>query len=131
MLTLIPNVSADAFAIIDERLTQQVFTILAPGPIRALEVANKAGQWISAPPMKGAFVVNVGDQLQALTNDLYVSTRHRVMNYTGQERYSVPFFFSPNYETVIRPIPELITGEHVAQYPVISAGKVSLLSGFQ
>lgn len=102
-----------------------VFTILASGPVRALEVANKAGEWISAPPKPGAFIVNVGDQLQAFTNDLYISTRHRVMNYTGQERYAVPFFFSTNFETVIKPIPELITGNQLARYPEVTAGQVS------
>jgi isopenicillin N synthase-like dioxygenase len=62
---------------------------------------RRDGYWISAPPKKGCFIVNVGDQLQAWSNDLYVSTLHRVLNYSGQERYSVPFFFSANYETVI------------------------------
>ncbi|UQC76717.1 2OG-Fe(II)oxygenase [Colletotrichum lupini] len=102
-----------------------VFTILAPGPVRALEVANKAGEWISAPPKPGTFIVNVGDQLQAFTNDLYISTRHRVMNYTGQERYAIPFFFSTNFETVIKPIPELLTGDQVARNRQVSAGQVS------
>ncbi|KAK7416719.1 hypothetical protein QQX98_005045 [Neonectria punicea] len=109
---------------LDAHTDSEFFTILAPGPIRALEVANKAGQWISAPPKPGTFIVNVGDQLQALTNDYYISTRHRVMNYTGQERYAVPFFLLPNYETVIKPIPQLITGGHVAKYSPISAGKM-------
>jgi len=61
---------------------------------------RRDGYWISAPPKKGCFIVNVGDQLQAWSNDLYVSTLHRVLNYSGQERYSVPFFFSANYESV-------------------------------
>ena len=78
-----------------------VFTILAAGEIRALEVMRRDGYWISAPPKKDCFIINVGDQLQAWSNDLYVSTLHRVLNYSGQERYSVPFFFSANYETVI------------------------------
>jgi isopenicillin N synthase-like dioxygenase len=103
-----------------------VLTILAPGTVSALEVANRSGQWIIAPPKPGTFVVNVGDQLQALTNGVYVSTRHRVMNYSGKERYSVPFFFMPNYETIIKPIPELIIGKPEATYPVVSAGKVSV-----
>lgn len=41
-----------------------VLTFLAPGNVRALEVLNREGQWISAPPIEGTFVVNVGDQLQ-------------------------------------------------------------------
>lgn len=105
----------------------KVFTILAPGPVRALEVANKHNQWISAPPRRGAFIFNVGDQLQVYTNDLYISTRHRVMNYSGEERYAVPFFFLPNYETMIEPIPQLLTGHHTAKYPSIPAGQVSEL----
>ncbi|KAL6413299.1 putative gibberellin 3-beta [Ilyonectria robusta] len=108
---------------LDPHTDSEFFTILAPGPVRALEVLNKSGKWVSAPPKQGTFIVNVGDQLQAVTNDLYISTRHRVMNYTGEERYAVPFFFSPNYETVIKPIPELITGAYVSNYPPVSAGK--------
>src|SRR6187402_2467703 len=80
---------------------QIVFTVLAPGDVRALEVLSRSGYWISAPPIDGCFIVNVGDQLQAWSNDLYVSTLHRVLNYSGVERYSVPFFFSANFETVI------------------------------
>jgi isopenicillin N synthase-like dioxygenase len=41
-----------------------VLTFLAPGKVRALEVLNRDGQWISAPPIEGMYVVNVGDQLQ-------------------------------------------------------------------
>lgn len=41
-----------------------VFTVLAPGEVRALEVLNKNGQWVSAPPKPGCFIVNIGDQLQ-------------------------------------------------------------------
>jgi isopenicillin N synthase-like dioxygenase len=111
-------------AIYDILIHIKVFTILATGEIPALEVANKAGEWISAPPKPGTFVVNVGDMLQAFSNDRYVSTRHRVMNYSGQERYSIPFFFSTNYETVIKPIPALITGNYVAEFLPTPAGKI-------
>lgn len=65
--TLIQNVSCTIHPTLVwklYRLAVQVFTILAPGEVRALEVLNKNGYWISAPPKKGCFVVNVGDQLQ-------------------------------------------------------------------
>jgi isopenicillin N synthase-like dioxygenase len=68
--------------------------------------------------------VNVGDQLQVYTNDLYVSTRHRVQNFSGQERYSIPYFFSVNYETVIKPIPELVADGKATKHSVVTAGKV-------
>lgn len=126
------HISHPPISIAQQSLTQrpEVFTVLAPGSVRALEVANRQGQWISAPPRPGTFIVNVGDQLQAMTNNFYVSTRHRVMNYTGQERYSIPFFFSANWETVIQPLPELVAqgddGKQGSGFPHISAGKVCM-----
>ncbi|RFU25908.1 hypothetical protein B7463_g10436, partial [Scytalidium lignicola] len=87
---------------IDGHTDAELVTFLAPGDVRALEVLNRNGYWVSAPPKKGCYIVNVGDQLQSFTNGLYVSTMHRVLNYSGQERYSIPFFFSCNFETVIK-----------------------------
>ncbi len=46
--------------------------------------------------MPGAFVCNIGDCLMRWTNDVYVSTPHRVVNRGGRERYSVAFFLDPN-----------------------------------
>merc|ERR1719203_2384378 len=64
-------------------------------------------EWIDVPPPphdETAFVVNLGDMLERWTNGLFASTRHRVLNSTGQVRYSVPFFYKPNYEAVVRPL---------------------------
>ena len=63
------------------------------------------GSWIDAPPMKDAFVVNVGDMLRRMSNGRLRSTPHRVINATGRERYSVPFFFDPHVSTEIAPLP--------------------------
>ncbi|RDW69867.1 hypothetical protein BP6252_08887 [Coleophoma cylindrospora] len=105
-------------------VTHPVFTILAPGDVPALEVLNRDGYWISAPPINGCFIVNVGDQLQRMTNNLYISTKHRVMNYSGKERYSVPFFFSVNWETVIEPIQELLQEGDSAEAANVTAGQM-------
>jgi isopenicillin N synthase-like dioxygenase len=46
------------------------------------------------------------------TNGLYKSTVHRVVSKPGcGERYSVPFFFSINYDAEVTPLPERIVGK--------------------
>ena len=74
----------------------QLFTILWQDDAGGLQVLNRQGQWIHAPPIRGTFVVNFADYMQRITNDRYVSTVHRAQNYSGKERVSMPFFFGFN-----------------------------------
>ncbi|KAF3003360.1 hypothetical protein E8E14_004001 [Neopestalotiopsis sp. 37M] len=67
----------------------------------ALEVLNGNGVWVPAEPDQSAFVVNVGDFLKFFTGGLWQSTVHRVRNVTGEERYSIPFFYSPDEDGVV------------------------------
>jgi isopenicillin N synthase-like dioxygenase len=71
----------------------QLFTLLWQDMIGGLQVLNKDGQWIKAVPVKGTIVVNIGDFMMRLCNDIYKSTVHRVYNRAKVERVSMPFFF--------------------------------------
>lgn len=81
-------------------------TLLLQDEVGGLQVLdNKSGEWIHADPVPGTFVVNLGDALAHWTNDLYKSTLHRVVNASGRERYSVPYFYEgdADYEVVCIP----------------------------
>lgn len=100
----------------------ECFTILAQDGVPALQVLNTKGEWIAANPIPGCFVVNIGDQMARWTNDLFASTVHRAVNRSGRERYSIPFFFGPNYDTVVEALPSCVTTERPAKYPAIASG---------
>ena len=100
-------------------------TILATDQSRALQVSDGQGGWLWADHRPGAFVVNIGDQMARWTNDLFASTMHRAINLTGRRRYSIPFFFGPNPEAVIAPLPGCATADRPARYAPIGAGEYS------
>lgn len=98
----------------------EAFTILCQGSQPALQILNAEGQWIQAPPIPGTFVVNIGDMLSRWSNDVFISTVHRV--HASCERYSIPFFFGPSYDTVLHPLPTCIGETGKAAYEPIVAG---------
>ncbi|HMN84714.1 MAG TPA: 2-oxoglutarate and iron-dependent oxygenase domain-containing protein [Bauldia sp.] len=95
-------------------------TLLLPDAVGGLEVRRRDGGWIPAPTIPGAFVCNIGDCLMRWTNDVYVSTPHRVVNRGGRERFSVAFFLDPNPDAVIACLPTCVTEARPARYPPIS-----------
>jgi isopenicillin N synthase-like dioxygenase len=91
--------------------------LLADSP--GLQVLKRDGTWVFAPTLPNTYICNIGDMLQYWTRDLYVATRHRVIA-TG-ERISLPFFFQPDYETLIEPIDRL-GGSSARAFPPIQYG---------
>ncbi len=81
-----------------------LLTILKQDGCGGLEVKTHNG-WQEVPPLENVFVCNIGDMLELLTKGLYRSTLHRVRNKSGRDRLSFPFFFDPNFEASITPIP--------------------------
>ena len=79
----------------------ECFTILLCSSASGLELLSPDNQWIAAPVAEGSFIINVADFMMRWTNGKFKSTIHRVVNRTKQERYSVPFFFSINYDQIV------------------------------
>ena len=96
-------------------------TLLATDGVGGLEVRTRAGQWLAAPSIPGAFVVNIGDCLMRWTNDVYVSTPHRVVSRGTGERYSIAFFLDANPLAKVEAIPSCVpAGESPKYAPILS-----------
>lgn len=91
-------------------------TLLMTDGEPGLQVKPRGGDWVDVPHVAGAYVVNIGDCLMRWTNDVYVSTPHRVLPPKRQRR-SVAFFVEANPDAVVAALPG--TGE--AKYPPIRA----------
>jgi len=75
-----------------------------------LQAKNTSGKWVTVEPLPGALTCNIGDMLARWTNGLYRSTPHRVLRpQSGASRISIPFFFEPNYQAEIAPLPQCCT----------------------
>ncbi|APA15228.1 hypothetical protein SS1G_08844 [Sclerotinia sclerotiorum 1980 UF-70] len=100
----------------------QLFTLLWQDMIGGLQVLNKEGQWIMAVPIEGTIVVNIGDFMMRLCNDMYKSTVHRVYNRASVERISMPFFFGLNFNCVEGVISTCTDENNPPKYEPISCG---------
>ncbi|MCU1763174.1 isopenicillin N synthase family oxygenase [Pseudomonas sp. 14P_8.1_Bac3] len=98
-------------------------TVLSQDAVGGLQVRNRAGEWVTAPPVEGTFIVNIGDLVQTLTNDRYTSTMHRVVNTSGLERYSIPFFIDLDFDAVVAPVPTCVTEAVPAKYEAYTCGQ--------
>lgn len=111
----VPNVRAGAHEDIN------LITLLVGASAAGLEVKTRSGEWLPITTEGDAIVVNIGDMLQRLTNHVYPSTTHRVVNPTGPDarraRYSVPYFLHPNPDFLIDVLPSCITADNPSRYP--------------
>jgi isopenicillin N synthase-like dioxygenase len=84
-----------------------VLTLLWVEPGKGGLQVEREGEWVDAPSVPGAFVVNIGEMLEYATRGYLIATNHRVVSPRfPDDRISIPFFFNPSLDTTL-PIIEL------------------------
>ncbi|KAL0435625.1 UNVERIFIED_CONTAM: 1-aminocyclopropane-1-carboxylate oxidase1 [Sesamum radiatum] len=75
--------------------------------------------WVDVPPVRGALIANIGDLMQIISNDKFISVEHRVLAQPVGPRISVACFFTPSLRAGAKPfapIKELLSDENPAVY---------------
>eukprot|EP00246_Nothoceros_aenigmaticus_P001390 TRINITY_DN11906_c0_g1_i1.p1 TRINITY_DN11906_c0_g1~~TRINITY_DN11906_c0_g1_i1.p1 ORF type:complete len:370 (+),score=62.76 TRINITY_DN11906_c0_g1_i1:231-1340(+) len=96
-------------------------TLLIQDDVGGLQV-SKGGQWVAVPPIPHAFVVNLGDQMQILSNDRFCSVEHRAVVNATKARMSVATFYDPSRERKIAPLAQLVAQGQRPHYREIVFG---------
>ncbi len=82
-----------------------VLTLLWVEPGKGGLQVERDGEWVDAPPVPGAFVVNIGELLEYATGGYLKATNHRVVSPSApDDRISIPFFFNPALDQRLPPI---------------------------
>lgn len=104
-----------------------LITLLMGASAEGLQVLNKQGEWVDITALPEQLVVNVGDMLQRLTNNVLKSTTHRVINPPKEKwatpRFSIPFFLHPRSEMRLDCLPQCISASNPIAYEPISGGE--------
>ncbi|KAG6642269.1 protein SRG1-like isoform X1 [Carya illinoinensis] len=89
--------------------------LLQVNEMEGLQV-RKDGMWIPVKPLPNAFIVNIGDILEIMTNGIYRSIEHRATVNSEKERLSIATFLSPRLEGDFGPMPGLLNSESPALF---------------
>jgi isopenicillin N synthase-like dioxygenase len=115
-----PDVPADEFGIAPH-VDTTFCTILAQDRPGLTIYSERRRQWIRAPLLDDAFIVNAGELLRTWSNDRFISVKHFANNNTGNEsRYSIPFFLNANSDYRMTCIPSCCGPGNPAKYPPVS-----------
>ncbi|WP_342379289.1 isopenicillin N synthase family oxygenase [Myxococcus stipitatus] len=103
-----------------------LITLLCEGTASGLELLTRDGEWLPVDTLRGQIVVDSGDMLSRVTNEIIPATTHRVVNPRSSEedtvRYSLPFFCHPYSDCVLKPLPCTETPDNPARHAPITAG---------
>lgn len=95
-------------------------TILAQDQRGGLQVRSQDHRWIDAVPVEDAFVVNIADMASRWSNLRWRSTPHRVINRSGLDRYSMPYFYDMAADVAVAPLPSCVSPAAPPQFePVV------------
>ncbi|GLJ19088.1 hypothetical protein SUGI_0342790 [Cryptomeria japonica] len=97
--------------------------------VPGLQVLNN-GSWIDVQPTQYSIVVNIGDQLEAVSNGKYKSAWHRILPTKDGNWLSVASFYNPSYNALVSPAPQLVAqtqsngnvAHELSTYPKYSFG---------
>ncbi|XP_059065790.1 protein DMR6-LIKE OXYGENASE 1 [Cryptomeria japonica] len=89
--------------------------VLMQGDVSGLQVL-KDGKWFAVEPIPNAFVVNVADQIEVVSNGRFKSAEHRGVTNTTTARISIPTFYGPSLDAFIAPAASTVDEEHPALY---------------
>jgi isopenicillin N synthase-like dioxygenase len=85
-----------------------MLTLLATDSQPGLQIFHN-NRWCEIDPIPDLLIVNLGDMLERWTNGSFKSTIHRVLNVTGNERYSIAYFYEPNADAVVECLPAFVS----------------------
>ncbi|CAI0377031.1 unnamed protein product [Linum tenue] len=84
--------------------------------VQGLQI-KRNGKWIPIDPIQGAFIVNVGNFVEIMSNGEYKSVEHRAVVNPEKERLSIATFNNPNSNAVIGPLPDILGKDGKKQAP--------------
>jgi isopenicillin N synthase-like dioxygenase len=104
-----------------------LITLLVGASAEGLQAQGVDGEWVPIMPPEGHLVINVGDMLQRLTNNVLRSTPHRVVNPPKEnwhtDRFSIPFFLHPRSTMDLTCLDFCVTEERPIAFEPITAGE--------
>ncbi|EXC02138.1 Hyoscyamine 6-dioxygenase [Morus notabilis] len=92
-----------------------LITVLLQDDVPGLQVLRN-GNWVAVNPIPNTFIVNIGDQMQVISNDRYKSVLHRAVVNCNKERISIPTFYCPSPDAIVEPAKHLINEDEPAVY---------------
>jgi len=104
-----------------------LITLLMGASADGLQVLRRDGEWIPITALPDQIVVNVGDMMARLTNDVLKSTIHRVVNPPKDKmktsRFSIPFFMHPKSDMDLTCLTSCVSEDNPKHYDDMTAGE--------